>query len=250
MKKIGEILLIIITVLGLPGIIELVSKNYYDIHKTPIWVGTLILGLFVSLTQLNLRGSSVLGKLFRTLRFYLFKTKTIAIVLMVQLLTVLTLLLLNYPNVDIKIVFLSFGANLVGLNLLVVLGKISNADTSELVLHDTGSGKMYLYSKDQLKHVPDPATFDALGLNWSEVLDVTDKELSSYKIASPITSIKNMRLLNYRGRVYGLVNDKLKHIPDMQTLGFIRDQRTDQDQDIEVLTDINGYEKDKPFARV
>ena len=57
-----------------------------------------------------------------------------------------------------------------------------------------------------------------------------------------------MRLLSFRGRVYGLVNDKLKHIPDMQTLGFIRDQRTDQN--IEVLTDIDGYEKDKPFARV
>ena len=47
MKKIGEIVLIFITVLGLPGIVELVSKNYYDIHKTPIWVCTLILGLLV-----------------------------------------------------------------------------------------------------------------------------------------------------------------------------------------------------------
>jgi hypothetical protein len=116
------------------------------------------------------------------------------------------------------------------------------------VLHEPTKGAMYLYSNNELRHIPDPPTFDLLGLSWASAIDITNKDLSSYKISTPITSLKEMKLYRYRGNVYGLVNEKLKHIPNVATLQYIFGQRSDRS--IVELNSLIGYTIDKPFANI
>jgi hypothetical protein len=245
MKKIGETILALISVLGLPGIIQLASKVTYDNDTKTIWILSFILWLLLSLTQLDIALNSSLNKFVRTARYYIFKTKNIIIFLLLQLIVILFLILENYKAVDIRLALISFGINIIGINLLILIGKIPNSDSKDLILHEAATGKMFLYSNNQLRHIPDPPTFDLLGLSWSEAIDISSRDLDSYKIKTPITSLRDMKLYDYRGRVYGLVNDKLKHVPDPSTLDFILKHRTNKD--IEPISSIQGYKIDKPF---
>jgi hypothetical protein len=247
LKKFGEIILAILAVLGLPSIIQIASTKIYNENTNLIWGVTAVLAVLIIFTQLDLRYNPKINRTIRTVRFHVFKTKTIALFLTLQILTSLIILLIKDNNFDSRLMLISFGINLLALNLLVLSEKIINTDSKELIFHRQ-DGRMYLYSKNQLKYIPDPPTFNLLGLSWAEAIDLNEKDFSSYKTSSPITSIKDMQLLKYRGGVYGLVNDKLKHIPDPPTLQFILQHRANQE--IREVITIDDYILDKPFASI
>lgn len=248
MKKIGEIILILISVLQVPSIIRLASKSSYDNHTNLIWILSAILSIVLIILQINFSYSPKTNKFLRSVRFFLFKTKTISAILVIQLFILLLLLLINTDLINNRTVLVSLIINIISLNLLIFFEKLSNTDSKELILHDTSTGKMYLYSGNRVRHIPDPPTFDLLGFSWAEAIDIKNSELSSYQILPPITSLKDMRLFEYRGRVYGLVNDKLKHVPDPPTLNFIMSHRLINDIIKLTETDIEGYTFEKPFA--
>ena len=195
MKKIGEIILIVITVAGIPSIIQLAFPHIYDSHSNSIWIMTIVLCLLLSLIQINFNYSPSFNRFIRKFRFYIFKTKNIAAFFIFQIIVTLIVLIFKAPTVNLKFILVSFGINLLGLNLLILIGKISNTDIKELVFHNPTNGAMYLYSNNELRHIPDPPTFDLLGLSWSDAIDITKKDLDSYKISAPITSLSDMKLL-------------------------------------------------------
>ncbi|MBK8997979.1 MAG: hypothetical protein IPM35_19825 [Myxococcales bacterium] len=50
-----------------------------------------------------------------------------------------------------------------------------------------GSGpEVFLIENGQRRHVPDPATFDAMGLDWGKVRTVSDEELSRVPQGEPL----------------------------------------------------------------
>jgi|GEM_PF-4975704 hypothetical protein len=247
MKRIGDIAVIAITVFGLPGIIQLASKDFYNKNATPIWLISGCLAAIPSFFALNLRITPVWNRTFRTIGYQILKTKVISIFLIAELAIILTLLIVEANSIlESKYALLSVVTNLIALNLLILTGKISNTDKKQLVLHNVINGKIFLQLNHRLRYVPDPPTFDLLGLSWSDLIDINDGDLASYILDPPITSVKDMQLISYRGRVYGIVNDKLRHVPNEKTLQFILQFR--DNKAIEGRTSIDGYEIDIPFA--
>lgn len=248
MKKIGEIILIFITVSGLPSIIQTWDSSFYSSHLQAIWKITILLTAIISLTQFEIQNPPLLNRLFRTLRHFIFKTKNIAILFCVQILVTFLLYIIKDGDISNKSLMFSIILNIVGINFLVFLGKLSSSDKDELLLHEPASGKIYLYKNNKLKHIPDPETFNCFGFKWTDVTNLKLGEVLKYKLDTPITSIKSMRILNNSGKVYGLVNEKLKHIPDPSTLNFILARRTNGG--IETVNEISGYTIDRPFVHM
>jgi hypothetical protein len=60
--------------------------------------------------------------------------------------------------------------------------KMSNQSKSQLpngtLLNDTKTGAVYLIREGMKWHVPDPATFNRMGLDWGAIRDASDDELS------------------------------------------------------------------------
>ena len=245
MKKIIAIILTFLAVFSIPGIIQLWSKNFYYTYDKNIWLITLILAIIISITQINFQSNSVLNKLIRRFRYSFFKTKNIIGILFLQLLITIIITYLKGLEFNNEILIISLGINLLGLNLLIFTGKIESNDTKEILLHDINTGKIYLLKKNRLKHIPDPPTFNLLGYDWGSPIKVKSEELSIYKKEAPITSIKEMKLINHKGTIYGLVNDKLKHIPEEYTLNYILSQR--ENRNIASKENIDEYIIDKPF---
>lgn len=245
MKKFIEVLLAFLTILTIPGIIQLGSKDFYETYNKYIWLITLILAITISITQINFQSNCVINKLLRRFRYSFFKTKNIIGILFLQLLITLIITHLKGLEFNNEILTISLSINLLGLNLLIFTGKIKNNDSKEILLHDINSGKIYLLKKNRLKHIPDPPTFNLLGYDWASPIKVKSEELSIYKKEAPITSIKEMKLINHKSTIYGLVNDKLKHIPDMHTLNYILSQR--ENKNIESKENIDEYIIDTPF---
>jgi len=233
----------------LPSIIQLADKDFYAQKTSLVWWVTFCLAIIPSITALKLSISPFWNRAFRTIGFYIFQTKHIVIFLIVQLLVVLVLLLVNGSSMfEIKSGLFSIGLNLIALNLLIAVGKISNSDKRQLILHTIEDGRIYLQSNNRLRYVPDPSTFDLLGLSWSDLIDIKKKDLASYHQDAPFPSIKDMQLISYRGRVYGIVNDSLRHVPNEGTLNFILINRVNKQ--IEERQDIHGYQIATPFAKV
>jgi hypothetical protein len=248
-KRITDIIIIDIAVFNIPGIVELAFKNAYSKNTFLVWILTIGLAILLSILNLLPNKDSSWSRTLRNIRFFIFKTRNIAILLILQLALILATALLNpLSELDIKSVMLSFGIDLLTLNLMVAVGKIPNADKEQLLLHNPNDGKVYLQTNAGLKYIPDPETFDLLGLNWYELIDITNEELRTYKMNAPVTSAKDMKLINYRGRIYGIVNDKLKHVPNVATLQYILNLR--ENKDIEGRDTIKGFEIEKPFAKM
>lgn len=147
--------------------------------------------------------------------------------------------------------------NLVGINLLLISGKVENSDAHTLLFKTPTSPNVYLYKNNTLRHIPDPETFNLLGLRWSDVVLISDKELNTYKMSTPITSILEMQLIRYKGIVYGVTNDKIRVIPGESSLKYILDSRIDrkiltrnQQLSIQDVNEIqfNSYKKDEAFV--
>ncbi|HVW14048.1 MAG TPA: hypothetical protein VHB54_09505 [Mucilaginibacter sp.] len=245
MKRVGELIALNISVLGLPGIINLVSSKFYLENASSIWLITGVLAFISSITQFQFSQSPKISILFRRLRFHLFKTKNIAGLLFSELLVVVGLLIFRAQMDNFRVILISLTINLIGINLLIITEKLTNSDSTELIFHTPKDGCVYLYSKNRIRYVPDPETFNLLGLSWSNVVDLSEREFITYEKLPPITSAKEMKLFNYKNSIYGLVNDKLKHIPNEATLNYI--QRIGNHSPITPLNDLNGFAIDKPF---
>jgi hypothetical protein len=72
-----------------------------------------------------------------------------------------------------------------------------------------GSGpEIFLIQEGERRWITDSRTFDAYGFNYSEVKEIFDEELSSYKEGTPLT--KNGTLLKGSGseEIYIIINGK------------------------------------------
>ena len=244
MKRIGELFVFVLGILQLPTTIQFISKRFYGANEDAIWITTVLLVFIFAITQLNLKGSPRTRKIFRSIRFYIFKTPVIVSILLLQLVVAL-IYMWSAEVVDTANVLVAFGINLIGINTLIILGKIPNSDSKDLIFH-TPDGHMHLYSNNVVRFVPDPETFNLLGLSWGDPIDITHEELGSYPLSVPVTSIKEMQLFNYKNKIYGLVNEELKHIPNEKTLGFICSYNSNS---IKNLKSINEYKvASKPFV--
>ena len=248
MRKFSDLLVFIIALLTVPEIINNANSTIYQNNKSTIWVAVIVIGIFLSIIQIfDFKYSANIDRILRQIKFYLFKTVTIATVLIVQLAIVLFLLIINHYT-DLKLILLSFGLNLFGINLLIITGRIQNTDVKELVLNNPSKdGSLYLLSNNKLRFIPDPPTFNLLGLSWGEIIDVSQKEFDSYEKLPPITKLADMKLYQYKYRIYGLMNEKLKYIPNQNTLNFIYSLISDKT--ITQIDNFNEYKIDvKPFA--
>lgn len=248
-KRIVEIIILVITVFSVPSIIILAFNEFYLQNTFLIWRSTAGLAILLTILTLQPKLNPALNRTLRTIRFYVLQTRNIAIFLSIQLVVILTTIVLKTgPELDVKNALLSFGINILVLNLLVVVGRIPNTDKKQLLLHNLNDGKVYLQTGSKLRYIPDPPTFDLLGLNWSELIDINDKDLERYTIIAPVPSIGDIKLVNYRGRVYGIVNEKLKHVPNPATLQYILKFRVNKG--VENRDNIRGFEIDTPFANM
>jgi hypothetical protein len=246
MKKLLKSVVVFVETMGIVGLIELFSKLFYEQNKTAIWALALLLSLLCASSQFDYDYSG-LNKISRKIRVIVFDTKTIAAFFCIQIIIVVGMIFFEYDKVDLKIAFLSFGINLIGINLLILTGKLMSANDNDSLLR-TPDGKVFQRFKNTVRHIPDPPTFELLGYNPADIIDISQKQLASYKIISPITRLRDMKLVQTpNGKAFAIVNDKLKHIPDPLTLQFIYDHRTDQN--IETRNDLDSFETDAPFPR-
>jgi hypothetical protein len=156
MKKTSDILLAVITVFGLPAIVLLAFKDFYFKHTSLIWYSTLGLATLLSLAVLQLKLGPSWNKTVRTIRFYIFRTKNIAIFLTFQVAIVLSLLFVKEPSsLELKNAILYIGINLLAVNILIATGKISNSDRKQLALHCINDGRIYLQTNNRLRYVPE-----------------------------------------------------------------------------------------------
>jgi hypothetical protein len=247
MKNFFLTLATIITFFNLPGIIQLFSKTFYDKNTSAVWWIPIGLSVAAAITELPFKNTRI-RKAFRTIRFYVFRTINVTVFMTVQLILLLFLSVYNSTDSSYKLMILAIVIDAIVINLLIISGKIPNNDSKRIILHIPANGKIYLQINNRLRYVPDPATFNLLGLSWSELIDIKAEDLDSYHKDAPITSIKDMRLIDYRGSVYGIVNDILKHVPNEGTLAYIQQHRTNKT--IDKVDEIDAYTKDTPFASV
>ena len=80
------------------------------------------------------------------------------------------------------------------------------------------------------------------------VREITKDELNTYEILRPITTIKKMQIIFHQNVLYGLVNDKLKYIPNEATLSYIRN--AGNFSEFIAVNDLRGYKKEEPFISV
>ncbi|HEY2581209.1 MAG TPA: hypothetical protein VGI43_05365 [Mucilaginibacter sp.] len=245
MKRFGEIIALNVSILNLPGIVSLAFPGYFLRNTTLVWIIVIILAIAVSITQIEFPNSPKTAKLFRALGFHLFKARTIAILLLIQLLIALAFLIFQIQPDKLSVILISLAINLIGINLLIISEKLSNSDLKVLLFRNPRTGCVYLYFNNKIRYIPDPPTFNLLGLSWSEITDLNDRQLDAYQMLTPITSVKEMKLYNYKNYIYGLVNDKLKHIPNEYTLNYIR--QIGNNTQVEAIDNLHGRVIDKPF---
>ncbi|NJM59204.1 MAG: M23 family metallopeptidase [Oscillatoriales cyanobacterium RU_3_3] len=82
-----------------------------------------------------------------------------------------------------------------------------------------GSGNpVYLIQGNLRRHVPDPETFNFMGINWGDVQSISDDHLNGIGLGVSLPSRKNGALVHGSdGKVYLMENGQRRHIPNPET---------------------------------
>jgi murein DD-endopeptidase MepM/ murein hydrolase activator NlpD len=84
------------------------------------------------------------------------------------------------------------------------------------------AGAVYLIQGNLRRHVPDPETFNAMGLKWSDVQGISDDHLNGIGLDVSLPSRKNGALIQGSGeKAYWMENGQRRHIPDPETFAFM-----------------------------
>ncbi|MEG5028365.1 RICIN domain-containing protein, partial [Microcoleus sp. AT8-B1] len=79
-------------------------------------------------------------------------------------------------------------------------------------------GKVYLIQGNQRRWIPDPETFNAIGLNWGAIQNISDTDLNGIPLGNPLPSRKNGALVTGSdGKVYWMENGQRRHVPNPET---------------------------------
>jgi hypothetical protein len=250
MKKLSGPFINFIAILGIPAIINLYSEAFFIMFSRKIWVLTISFALLIFVWNLieNFSSFTLRNKILWKINRFISKTTTLTSIFLLQLILSILITLSSKGEIDVIRIFLPIAINIIGLNLLILFGKLENSDPKEILLHVPSTGKVFYYTKNSVRHIPDPETFIVMGFSWSDLVDISEDELGSYKILPPITSIKEMNLIDYGGKVYGIVNEKLRYIPDFRTLEFI--MKANPPRKFRYVKDIQGFEIDKAFPQL
>ena len=89
---------------------------------------------------------------------------------------------------------------------------------SEGALLKGSDGKVYLIQQAHRRWVPDPETFNAIGLDWNAIQNIGDGDLSDIPLGFPLPSRKNGALVQGSGpEVYWMENGYRRHVPNTET---------------------------------
>jgi surface antigen len=109
---------------------------------------------------------------------------------------------------------------------------ISDADLNDISLglplpsgqHGTllraiGTPGVYIMENGKRRLIPNPETFNAIGLNWNAINDIPSDDLNKFSEVEPLPSRKNGTLLRARGTagVYLMESGKRRLIPNPET---------------------------------
>jgi hypothetical protein len=85
-----------------------------------------------------------------------------------------------------------------------------------------------------------------LGYFWSDLIDITDKQLATFEELPVITSIKKMHIIEYNGNLYGNINDTLRLIPNEKTFEYIKARGNTSKP--EKINQLSGFKMGKPLS--
>ena len=78
--------------------------------------------------------------------------------------------------------------------------------------------KVYWMENGQRRHIPDPETFNAMGLNWDAIQQISDGDLNDIPQSGSLPSRKNGALVRgSENKVYWMENGQRRHIPNPET---------------------------------
>jgi hypothetical protein len=78
--------------------------------------------------------------------------------------------------------------------------------------------KVYWMENGQRRHIPDPETFNLMGLNWDAIQQISDGDLNDIPQSGSLPSRKNGALVRgSENKVYWMENGQRRHIPNPET---------------------------------
>jgi len=83
------------------------------------------------------------------------------------------------------------------------------------------SKKLYLRKDSELYLFPDFETRALFGLKNEDIYEYNNSEITNFKIAETIPSIKNVKYIEYDNKIYAQFGNELKHIPNPDTYKYI-----------------------------